>query len=60
MTDEIANEMVEELRRLIEQRLESDEALGAELVRRAQELETTKRRRKSWDDTKREILGHFG
>ncbi len=54
------NEALEQLRRAIEDQQEAGEALQAELARRAGAITEGKRRGKTWDETKREILGKVG
>lgn len=57
---DIQHEAVEQLRRAIEDRQETSETLQAELARRVQAITEGRRRGKTWDDTKREILGRAG
>ena len=48
-----------ELKRAIELVASSREASSEELARRVRGIEEAPRRGKTWDETKREILGHL-
>lgn len=48
-----------ELKRAIELVTSSREASSEELARRVRAIEEAPRRGKTWDETKREILGHL-
>lgn len=50
---------VEELKRAMDVQEEAAEALRAELSRRTQGIDLRRRRVRTWDETKREILGRL-